>query len=467
MILIILIISLVLRLIELNQSLWLDEAINIVNAKSLPFLEFVTKYPIGDFHPPGYFTILWIWIRLFGFSEIAVRIPSVLFGVATVWIVYLLGKELVNRKAGLVAAILLSVAPLHVYYSQEARMYVLVALAVSLSWYFLIQIISKKKFAIWGYVASMLLILSSDYIAYFILPAQLIFILWEKHEFFKKIIMLQVISLLPLILWLPIFNQQLETGKAAAMILPNWAQVVGGGTMKNVVLLFVKTIVGRISFDNKLMYGLAVVLPGTVYGFLFLRTVRKLTWQIKLLLCWIVLPIVLALLISIFIPVFSYFRMLFLLPAVYLLTAKGLDNLPKKYFNMVLAFLIISSLFFLGIFYISPQFQREDWRNAVATVERKAGSNGVILFEDNNIPAPFTYYSKNTAQVIAAFSKVPAATQSDIKDLSGIRRIFLFEYLIDINDSKRLLQKSLESSGFKKVDTYNFNGVGFVHLYSL
>lgn len=466
MILIILIISFVLRLIGLNQSLWLDEAINVVNAKSLPFWEFVTKYPIGDFHPPGYFAFLWVWIRLFGFSEIAVRMPSVLLGIATIWIVFLLGKDLVSKKVGLVAALLLSVAPLHVYYSQEARMYAFATLAVSLSWYFLIQILSQKKFAIWGYIASMLLVLSADYIAYLILPAQLIFILWGKREYYKKIILLQAVSLLSLIPWLPVFNQQLETGKAAAGILPNWAQVVGGGTTKNVALLFIKTIIGRISFDNKIVYGVMVGIPGLIYGWLIILAAKNQTWQVRLLFCWVIIPIFLALIISIFIPVFSYFRMLFILPAVYLLTAKGLDNLPKKYFNVVLAFLIISSLFFLGFYYINPRFQREDWRSAVATVERRAGSNGVILFEDNNIPAPFSYYSKNTALVITAFSKVPAGAQSDIKDLKGLSRIFLFEYLIDINDPKRLLQKSLESSGFKKVDTYNFNGVGFVHLYS-
>src|SRR3989344_6980729 len=105
--------ALFLRLVNLDQSLWWDEAINVVYAKSSSFWWFITKYPVGDFHPPGWFAILWVWSRIFGFSEIAVRLPSVILVVATVWLTYLLGKELFSRKAGLLAALFLTIAPLH------------------------------------------------------------------------------------------------------------------------------------------------------------------------------------------------------------------------------------------------------------------------------------------------------------------------------------------------------------------
>lgn len=135
MIWLILLIGLIVRIILLDQSLWLDEAINIVNAKNLGFLDFVTKYPIGDFHPPLYFAILWIWGHLFGFSENIARLPSVLLGVGTIGLTYLIGKDLFSerssptgKKVGLLGALLLALAPLHVYYSQEARMYSLATL---------------------------------------------------------------------------------------------------------------------------------------------------------------------------------------------------------------------------------------------------------------------------------------------------------------------------------------------------
>ena len=61
MIFLILALGFVLRLITLNQSFWLDEADNVVAARGLDFISFISKYPLGDFHPPGYFILLWIW----------------------------------------------------------------------------------------------------------------------------------------------------------------------------------------------------------------------------------------------------------------------------------------------------------------------------------------------------------------------------------------------------------------------
>ena len=462
MIWIILLLGLIIRLILLDQSLWLDEAINVVNAKNLSLLDFITKYPIGDFHPPLYFAILWIWGHVFGFSEISVRLPSVILAVATLGLTYLIGKDLFSKKIGLLTALILTLAPLHIYYSQEARMYSLSCFAAALSFYFLIRLVQGKSWL--GYILSLVLLLYSGYLVYLILPSQLIFVLWSKKSFLKKVVLSQIISLICLVPWLSIFNQQLQTGRMAAILLPNWAQVVGGGTVKNIGLLVTKTITGRISFDNKLVYGLAIVIPGIVYGFLILRAVIKLTWQIKLLLCWIIIPIILALLISIFIPVFSYFRMIFILPAFYLIVALGLETLPKKYFRLALGFLIISSLFFLGIFYTNPRFQRENWKGAVSTLENRAGQETVIMFEDNNIPAPYLYYTTGSVKLLPGLSKVPAASLQDTVDLKGINKIYQFEYLVDITDPNRFLQKKIESE-FKKIETLNFNGVGFVYVY--
>ena len=85
MIWLILLLAFILRLVNLNQSLWWDEAINIVYARSSDLWWFVTKYSVGDFHPPGWFASLLGWGYVYGSSEITNRLPSVIFGVASVW----------------------------------------------------------------------------------------------------------------------------------------------------------------------------------------------------------------------------------------------------------------------------------------------------------------------------------------------------------------------------------------------
>lgn len=84
-----------------------------------------------DTHPPLYYLILHLTRSLFGLSDFAFRYPSVLFGVLLIPLLYQLGRRVGNRTVGFIAALLATVNPLHVYYSQEARMYSLLALLVT------------------------------------------------------------------------------------------------------------------------------------------------------------------------------------------------------------------------------------------------------------------------------------------------------------------------------------------------
>src|SRR5207302_9729664 len=76
-----------------------------------------------DTHPPGYYWTLKAWGDAFGSSELALRSLSAAWGVAAVVLTFLIGRRLFGLLAGSVAALLLAVAPLAVYYSQEVRMY--------------------------------------------------------------------------------------------------------------------------------------------------------------------------------------------------------------------------------------------------------------------------------------------------------------------------------------------------------
>ena len=101
MITLILAAGLILRLFKISQSLWLDEAINVTFVKNLNLHSLVFEYSIGDFHPPLYHILMRGWILLFGMSEIAVRLPSVILGLFTVYITYLIGKKLFEEKTAL------------------------------------------------------------------------------------------------------------------------------------------------------------------------------------------------------------------------------------------------------------------------------------------------------------------------------------------------------------------------------
>ncbi len=116
-----------LRLINLTfQPLWFDEGWSVWFATSdLPAMVARTA---ADIHPPLYYALLHGWIALAGPSEGTLRLFCVLIGVLTVAALYRLAADLFGVKVALLAAMLLAVSPLHVFYSQEIRMYELVTL---------------------------------------------------------------------------------------------------------------------------------------------------------------------------------------------------------------------------------------------------------------------------------------------------------------------------------------------------
>src|SRR3989344_6030741 len=69
-------------------------------------------------HPPLVFLIQHFFMRIFGESRLGFRLPSALFGIASVWLLYLIGKELYSKDAGLIAAGLLAITVNHVYISR-------------------------------------------------------------------------------------------------------------------------------------------------------------------------------------------------------------------------------------------------------------------------------------------------------------------------------------------------------------
>lgn len=127
-----------LRLVALDgQPLWWDEGWSVYFA-SLPLGRMLAATAL-DIHPPLYYALLHLWTELLGFSPPALRLLSVFFGLALVLAVYLVGQELLGRRAGTLSALLVALAPLHVYYAQEVRMYAFVTALGALSWYALLR----------------------------------------------------------------------------------------------------------------------------------------------------------------------------------------------------------------------------------------------------------------------------------------------------------------------------------------
>src|SRR5690348_6703189 len=104
----------------------MDEALTAYEAQ-LPLGAMINTVVHVETTPPLYFLLIWSWAHLFGNGEVALRSVSLLAGVALVPLAFLCARDLINAKAGVVAAALVTFNPFLIWYSQEARAYILVA----------------------------------------------------------------------------------------------------------------------------------------------------------------------------------------------------------------------------------------------------------------------------------------------------------------------------------------------------
>ena len=109
-----------------HQSLWFDEA-QAVHEMRLSLGAMLHTWSANEPNPPLYFVVAWLWTHVFGTGTAGLRSLSAIIGTATVPLVYLAGREMVSRRASLVAAGLIALSPFMIWYSQEAREYGLLA----------------------------------------------------------------------------------------------------------------------------------------------------------------------------------------------------------------------------------------------------------------------------------------------------------------------------------------------------
>ena len=122
------------------KSLWLDEAFSIWLARQ-PLGELWSWLVRIDQHPPLYYTLLQLWLRL-GDDAGTVRLLSALCSTATIPVLFAIGRRLGGPALGLTAALILALAPFHVRFAQEARMYALLTLNAGLALLMLVYLLT-------------------------------------------------------------------------------------------------------------------------------------------------------------------------------------------------------------------------------------------------------------------------------------------------------------------------------------
>jgi 4-amino-4-deoxy-L-arabinose transferase-like glycosyltransferase len=165
-----------------QQSYWLDEVftVDLVNEDLWGMLKGVRE---TESTPHLYYLLAWLWEKLAGDGEGALRSLSALFGVATVPVVWQIAREMFGLRAAVVAAALVAVNPWFVWYSQEARSYALLALLGAASMLFFLRALrteSRRDLALWALFSALALL--THYFAAFLVGAEAIWLLWTMRS---------------------------------------------------------------------------------------------------------------------------------------------------------------------------------------------------------------------------------------------------------------------------------------------
>jgi 4-amino-4-deoxy-L-arabinose transferase-like glycosyltransferase len=405
-----------LRMYHLTQfSFWQDEgltplrsgyAISEILTNRIYIQEAISK----DTHPPLYYLIIHFTQRLFGQTDFAYRFPAVLAGILLVPLVFQLGKALNGPAVGLIAGLVAAINPLHVWYSQEARMYTLLALLATAATYALWRGLTADDFRRWLVLYAVLAGLAAytHYTAIFLVLGQgamWAWLLWQRGH--RRLIaggaVLALLLALPLI---PFTLPRLFTGaEANYFFVPPWIM------LQDVVHGFSLGL--SVDFNDwgiKLLdLGTAILLVAGTIG----PTSRRPPGLSRTLLLVFLLATVLGLMLGSFIkPMYQGARHIMIgSPAFLILIARGWFRLPNRPLFLAPAaglFVMLAGPYLaLTNLYDNPVYAKDDLRQLVEYLEMRAGERDVVVYNNAILMPLHDHYSRRTDLPVTALPVYP------------------------------------------------------------
>ncbi|HXF60616.1 MAG TPA: glycosyltransferase family 39 protein [Caldilineaceae bacterium] len=401
-----------------DKSLWMDEAFSVRAAQyPLPALwELLARI---DHHPPLYYALLHGWMALFGDGEAAARSFSALAATLAIPLFYGAARRLAGPKVALVAGLTLAVAPFHVRYAQEARMYALLLLAAAGALYATVAMLCERSeparrppLRLWlGLVVAQSAAMWSHNAAAVLLPLALnggVGVPWfmgrarpawqtlpglRRPGFGRRWLAAQAMALL---LWAPWAGSFLH--QAQVVDREFWVQAPGA---KGVYFLFRLFAVGDLpEWTGPGAVGVGLLLALAALGAWRWRQQADRLW---LLLSLAMVPPLVELAVSLRRPIFHPPSLIWASLPLYLLAAVGWWALlegrlparmprPASRRLAALAGATLALLWALGLYGYFARFEKEPWDLAAATVAAKAQPGDLVLFNAPWSQLPFDYY---------------------------------------------------------------------------
>jgi 4-amino-4-deoxy-L-arabinose transferase-like glycosyltransferase len=341
-----------------------------------------------DPHPPLFYSLLHVWAYADA-SAFWLRLLNVLLSVAAIPVIYLVGKELVSQRAGIIAAALLAISQVMLRYAQNLRMYPLLVLLVLLTAYFFLRWYRtmRARFLV-GFIIFGALSLYTHYYSSFILLAMAVYVLVRRKlswQFFFSCAAI-IILFLP---WLPIFAQQ---AAIKTTIEPmsfhdrlSWFGLHESNVFLRAAMIFFQFGAGYLKADFSSILFLALFLLAIiVFPFLIVKAItsfrvkKGLRAEMIFIVTMVIVPTLCAILVwgLGIVTQQTYARqVIVILPFYLLLLAAGLSRLNKLLWPAIVVILLLNAV--AAYNYYVEDYHREDWRGAAQFIaEGSAPTSG-------------------------------------------------------------------------------------------
>ncbi|MFY9749290.1 MAG: glycosyltransferase family 39 protein [Methanoregula sp.] len=398
------------------NSLWLDEASTYtISVKSFADIWQVTAS--GEFNPPLFYWIEHVMLML-GNNEVILRFIPALLGVLTIPLFYLIGKEFLDRNAGIIAAAACTVSPFLIYYSQEARAYMMMLFFVALATIFFLKAMKSGSLIHWilfGIFSA--LAFWSHFYAFVMIAALVLYALIEwapriRTELANLKMLVAGVGVFVL-LSLPLIIVTLQLFVLRTSSAPTYG-IQGLGIITETF----SQISGMNDIAMYLLVALFVV--GIIQAFrigknkgIFLVLITVLTFVISYILSFKMpmLPRYLIFLSIVF----------FLGIAVSYRVVYSLWNTRAVVYGFIILLFVISAPVLAGYY---SGFSKEDWRGFSATLQQKTLPGDVVISVPGYISQPLDYYYSSTKAQTKEYGATTAADLDRVTTESGNHTIY-------------------------------------------
>ena len=369
-----------------SRSLHLDEGftVGLVRRSTGDFLYALTHWEVNQ---APYYVLFRGWYQL-GEGQATMRLLSVAFGVATVPVIYLLGKRLFDERVGLVAAVLLTLNAMVVQWSQQLRAYSMLLLLATLATWALVRAVDRPgtRTALL-YAALATLAVYTHFFAVLVIGTHAVTLLAVRPLPRRLLTVVGAVMTLPLAA-IAVFVLTARTDPLAWIEHPSPAELVSR--------------VGDLAGGNAeqlVVYGL-VALAGLAVAWRAVRTDPRseASWRYTLVAAWLVLPLAVVIVLSYAgKPLLEPRYLIIVCPPLALVAALGLVRLPQRQVARAAAVALVT-VSALGVVQWYRTDGREDWRGATAAVLAGAQPGDIVVVQPFDAEPIVAYYERQAGR---------------------------------------------------------------------